>query len=543
MSEENKNQRQWTDEAKEKVAEQMQSLNPVSSAGAQIAGEANQPLFWSPGKEIAEMEASGKVIPFPGKPDSPWPEVPEGPNTYKVGPGDPIPKEEVPQEEPKPTEMNNVISGKGSSMESKLAQLAAEDDDEKNAKDYEALCRLPYIELYTRRSSVNGDLKDLKSSKEMMDQVGDVFDQAGTKEGTEAEAIAQSNHLDTANISKSAKDFYAEYPNLIREGQRLLDLMDSMLESFPEAYRHSTSFISQSMVESADIRRDAMLKAENPSPNHGIVLKRLDTVTSAYKDRTNFDPIFQKLQYPHNIRKTYKEFIASDPKVMMAEMDKILMPVFNDQHMTKFRQTFASSIMTEKMDAKHTNVLVFFMTYWLAKVYEQEFDSGKCAYVKTFIMNFYDMASKMYDCQYGPAYMATMGQTIFSLVSFAATANVPKKQLSTRYQAIYDTMMGVLAGARNAYVPDSQDTIEMPEHTSLFELYPDLDYTKFRQEREIIEGGDDGDHGKEGCNDGSMDPDSANECCAGTGNEDPISASNEEDPNASPSENDGHPVT
>lgn len=487
MSEENKNQRHWTDEAKAKVAEQMQSSNPVSPAGAQIAREVGQPLFWSPGKEIAEMESGSKVIPFPGKPDESQTEVPNG-TMHQVGPGDPVSKDEMPQEEPEPAKWDNVIHGGGAQTASDLAKIAAEDDDEKNAKDYEALCRLPYIELYTRRSSVQGDLNDLKSSKQMMDQVGDAFDKAGTQAGEEARAIAQANNLDAASIKKSARDFYAEYPHLLHEGQRLLDLMDSMLESFPEAYRHSTTFISQSMVESANIRRDAMVKAENPSPNHMIVLKRLDMVTSAYRDRVNFDPIFQKLQYPHNIRKAYKEFISTDPKVAMAEMDKVFMPVFDDSHMAKFRQAFASAIMTEKMDAKHTNVLVFFMTYWLAKVYEQEFSSGKCAYVKTFIMNFYDMASNMYDCQYGPAYMATVGQTIFSLVSFAATADVPKKQLSGRYNAIYNTMMDVLTGARNAYVPGSQDGIEMPDRTSLIELYPDLDYTKFRQEREIIEG-------------------------------------------------------
>ena len=406
-------------------------------------------------------------------------EVKEEPKVYKVGPGDPIPKDEMPQKEPpEPGE-----SFPGEKMVSAINALSAEDDDEKNARDYLALAALPYIELYTRRSGIMSDLKDLQYSKEMMDSVDNIFKEPNR----EAKAIAMANQMDTTKIRKTADEFYRDYPALLHEAQRILDLMDSMLESFPEGYRHSTSFISRSMVESANMRRDAMARAETKAPNHDMVMKRLTVVTSAYEDRTNFTAIFQKLQYPHNIRKLYKEFMEIGPDKAMVELDKIMMPVFADQHMTKFRKQFTTYIAEDPVSPNRPMVMIFFITFWLAKVYEQEFTSGKCAFVKSLVMDVYDVASGMYDCIYGDKYIQSVCQTIYVLISFAATANLSKKQLSEKYQRLYDTMMEMLASNKQG----EATCPELPERTSLMGMYPDLDYAKFRAEREIIEGDDD----------------------------------------------------
>lgn len=371
-----------------------------------------------------------------------------------------------------------------------MAEQADETDDEKNAKDYAGFIKLPYIELYTRRTRVINDIEELKSSKAMIDQIGDTFREAERNPDSEAAKIAAANGLDKAAYKKSASDFYKDYPRLLHDAMRLRSLMDAMLETYPAELRHSTSFVSKSMVESSKIRRDRMEAADPKPMNYDMVLKRLDTVTAAYEDRTNFDPIFQKLQYPHNIRKVYKEFTGKDPKEAMAEVDRIFMPVFSDNHMSKFRQALADTIMTDKMDANNTKVLIFFMTYWLAKVYEQEFTSGKCSYVKTFIMNFYDIASKMYDCKYGVGFMAMTGQTMFSLIAYAATADVTTKQLSNKYAEMYAALVSVLEMNRKA--SETIDTeLDIPDSTTLEAMYPNLDYTLFREEREIIEGAGD----------------------------------------------------
>lgn len=346
-------------------------------------------------------------------------------------------------------------------------------DDKANKLDFEAFITLPFIELYNRLAKVRSDRADIESTKAMMDQIGDLSKDPNS---------AKINMMAVEQLHQSAQEFYEKYPVVIHDALRTEDLLDKMLSLFPENYTNSTEFISQSMLEASDLRRDTMQQeGATLGPNHHLVMKRLDVVEGSYRNRVDFSVLFNKLRYPNNTYKIYEEFMKVGPDGAMAYVNKIFMPVFNDSNMSRFRAAFIDlSVRQHKDDPVTPNaeVMTFFMTFWLAKMYEREFKSGKCSYVKTFVMNFYDMRAGIFDCPGGVELGSAIGNTIFVILT--ATVAVPrkKKELQNDVVPLVDSLVNVLNDQYGQFINGDAMKEKMCERTSLATIIPDLTYEK-----------------------------------------------------------------
>lgn len=362
-------------------------------------------------------------------------------------------EEEVSIEGKEPEVVNNpakvYITGGKATNEKTIFEEAKAAAESKNAADFEALKFLPYIDLHAKLNEAKKNLGDINSMKGMMDQIGNISDEHY------AAMVGRMNVAEREKYEGDVTSFYENYPSMKVEAIRIQNLLERMLKVFDQDMIASTTFISKSMVESAALRREAMLNAAEPIPNLNLVIKRLDETAAAYADRTNFDVLFHKLRYPNNVLEIYDDFVKNEPAEAMKYINDVFMPVFNDSNMTKFRGSFIKLCLMDKLEGSSQStveVVTFFMTYWLAKMYEREYQSGKCARVKTFIMNVYDCdpSSDIYDCDGGKDYMASVGYTIFMIIATITGGQFTKKQLFKKINQIMDDLLKVLEGEKIA---------------------------------------------------------------------------------------------
>ena len=322
------------------------------------------------------------------------------------------------------------------------APLSIEEINSRNAKDFEKLKTLPYIDLFGEYQKAKQALANLKSAKEMMDQVGNIADDKYSA------MVGQMDISERQEMGTSIQDFYDHYDENVAEGTRIIDLMARMLMLYDKDMLGSSAFISKSAIEAAE-RRIPMI-AEGV--NHDAVVARLNVTKDAYANRTDYSMLIHKLRYPNNVLNLFKEFVKIGPEKAMKEVDKVFMPVFNDQYMKRFRQSFTelfetvdSASYTEDQKSR-IEVSVFFITYWLASVYEREYTSGKCAYVKNLVMNVYDCdkSSNIYDLEGGKVYVANVCFTIFSIINTIVSGKFPAKQLNDKINGIIDGLLEVL---------------------------------------------------------------------------------------------------
>ena len=344
-------------------------------------------------------------------------------------------------------------------------------DDEKNMMDFAGLRNLPFIELYNRWCSAKSNIEELESCMSMLESIGgadsDVYD-AGAK------AIAQSNVLNEKNYRMSVKRFYKEYPNAIHEANRIADLLHRMTLEYTPDLQRSTSFISRSMIESARLREATMGNKETLGDNKDYILKRLNAVIKAYENRTDFSFLLNKLRYPANVLKIYKNFCKIGVDKVLAYINQIFMPVFHDEHMLKFRKAFKKFSLPEE----DNNVLIafnLFFTYWLANIYEKEHKSGKSSHVKVFVMNYYDMESGIYDLPGGIEHCAAVGGMFATLLIMTCYGNHSMKQLNAEIPKVVDNM---LENVQSQYVKlcEEYPGKKIPESTAFSSICPELTY-------------------------------------------------------------------
>ena len=118
----------------------------------------------------------------------------------------------------------------------------------------------------------------------------------------------------------------------------------------------------------------------------------------------------------------------------MDEINKVFMPVFNDMYMAKFRKRFVDLLLmveNEDLDEDHkvkeysqvVDVNVFFLTYWLAYVYNRELASGKCSFSG---LNVYDSdpSSDIYDLPGGIPFLARICYVIYVIIAIPSVKSI-----------------------------------------------------------------------------------------------------------------------
>ena len=259
-------------------------------------------------------------------------------------------------------------------------------------------------------------------------------------------------------------------------------LLEAILEQYRTADIMSTAFISKSMVEAGQMRLEELETNKVKPLNYMLIKKRITSTISAYSDRMHFPMLFNKLRYPSNVAEIFKEFTKEGPEAALKYINNVFMPVFNDNNMQRFRNCIENNAIkpnyqsgTDETD--FIKVMVFFMTYWLAKNYEKEYTSGKCAEIKVFVMNAYDSDSstKIYDLPAGSAYYFNLVYSIFCMLSSFTSNDYSLKMLTKVMGGMADEFIKVLEGEYEAKVKEYPGkTIE--GDTSISYMKSDLTY-------------------------------------------------------------------
>ena len=328
----------------------------------------------------------------------------------------------------------------------------AENDDEEEApiikdsdvqEDFDALKQIPYIDLYQEHSKAKAHLQDLNELRGAMDSI------SGMSQEQYAAILNMMDEADRQKYAGGVDEFNREFPAIYKKAQYLCFMLKAMLDQFSSDDVLSTTFISQSMVESGKARLESLEKS-NPVPfNYKILKKRLEHTIQSYENRTFFTTLFNKLRYPTNTLTLYREFKEIGPDAAMSYINRVMKPVFNDQNMTRFRSSMTDRILMPKLEGANrdmVSVLVFFMTYWLAKIHEKELTSGYCADVKTFIMNVYDTdpSSNIYDVVGGKEFFYDTAYWIFMMLSDVARDDITMAQ-AKKMNSRVDQTLGILA--------------------------------------------------------------------------------------------------
>lgn len=326
-------------------------------------------------------------------------------------------------------------------------------DEEKNSRDFDLFRVMPFVDLMNERTRVKNSKDELASIKSMFDHMGDMSDEAA-----KAGLIAQMDSASKADIHESIHEFYDTYPVTKHEAERLETLVNSCIALYGDVGRISAAFMMQSMTESLDLRLASMEKvpAEDRTSNHSMLLKRLKTIRDAYANPVDFSMLFNKLAFPANTINLYKAFKKDGPDEAMKFIEKTFANVFNDKFMKSFRHLFRE-IISPNLDPTYNqgavDVMIFFMTYWLAAQYEKEYTSGKCAQVRTFVMDVYFMdkygvQDEIFDLPGGRDYFGTVCYALFMVITATCSDGLTMK---TANQEIPDLLDATLKSMKVDY--------------------------------------------------------------------------------------------
>lgn len=310
-------------------------------------------------------------------------------------------------------------------------------------KDFEAnLKNLPYIDLYTEHSKL------IQGRQELQQIYEDVKDTVHLSNDEWSGLVNAMDAAERKEFQGSVEEFKKNYPTHFTASSLAIDFLHKMLDYYEPSKVLSTTFISKSMVESGENRLAALEAMVVRPMNYTILKKRLQATIKAYSDRTRFDMLFNKLRYPANTLEAFKEFRKIGPQAALNYINSIFDKVFNDHNMTRFRTSIVKYAFLPNMDGANedmVSVMTFFMTFWLAKVYEREYTSGKCAEVKTFIMNVYDSdpSSNIYDLTGGKQYFYDLAYSLFAIITAATSEEYTAKNITKKLAPMVDSMVAV----------------------------------------------------------------------------------------------------
>lgn len=337
---------------------------------------------------------------------------------------------------------------------------------------FSKLRALPYLDLYAEEKALARQANDLFGIKMQMDSIKNMSIDVTTAMVNMMDTLAQQSSVteDMSGIMTSVDKFYKGYDSMMAYLLNSHHIAKRMLNAFDQDMVMSSAFISKSAIECAEVRQSNVWKDQYdkdgnviPMPNRALMLKRIENSIASYEDRTDTSILFSKMRNPNKTLETFKQFRKIGPEEAMNEINKIFMPVFNDMYMAKFRKRFIELLLmveNEGVDQDHANmeysqvvdVNVFFLTYWLAYVYNRELSSGKCGQVRSLVMNVYDSdpSSNIYDLPGGIPFLARICYVIYVIIANSISEEYTSKQLNKAINSMIDTMLPLISNEHNA---------------------------------------------------------------------------------------------
>lgn len=350
-----------------------------------------------------------------------------------------------------------------------------EQEVEDGRVEFEKILDMPFIDLYTTYTTAKQDLSDLESLATEINQLNS--EMADT---TLQNMIRSMNIMASSKLDLSVKDFREQYPSLKRKLALNTEILRRCINQFSSDQVMSSTFITQSMIASGKARLQEIMERDPHPINYTLIVKKIQETIQIYQNRPSFDMLLHKLKFQSNIMNCYKKFISIGPDKAMKYINRVLQPETNDPNLMRFRRDFIEHSVLPNVgknvsaDDSSVTVPVFFMTYWLATVFEKEFQSGKAVEVKLFILNYHDAdkSSNIYDLPGGKAYLYAMGYLIFNLLSQGMQGRKQKNSITpAQIEQIIDMNHSTLA----KMLEDAPESMYRGA-TSLRSIMPNLDY-------------------------------------------------------------------
>lgn len=379
---------------------------------------------------------------------------------------------ELNEEDQEEEDVSDEEEGALSQAEAEQEFPYSEAQIELGQQDYVRLINTPYIDLFSMLHRSKKSIEDLKNLKETMDSIGALSQDQFSAMVADMDAAAKQEYME------SVEEFKINYPTHLSNALFSRDLVKALMDLYPHHLISSTTFISQSMVESGSLRLQEYDEMDPKPNNYNLIRKRVLATIAAYQDRLQFPMLFNKLRFPANTLETFKEFKKMGPDAAMKHIDDIFEGVFHDEHMTRFRKILTDEAVSPNLqdgDRDVIAVMVFFMTYWLSVIYEREFTSGKCAEVKTFVMNIYDSVSGIYDLPGGREYFYNLAYAMFTIIVAATSDQYTAKNITKKLSGMVDSMLQVAAKEFEAAVEKVPGAAE-PETTMASGCVPDISF-------------------------------------------------------------------
>lgn len=370
--------------------------------------------------------------------------------------------------------------------------LSLEELSERDKRDVAVFVTWPFVELTNNYTLVKDSIRDMDDTKKAMDDIDLKEMEPNSK------SLAKMNILSHAKMGHTVNEFNARYQELRQDAERLESLFHTMTRHYAP-YAKSVQFLSNSMVETCQLRFNEIDKSTHT--NKDFLKRRMTNIIAAYGDRGQFEPIFTKLAYGNVLLDMVKEWKATKPDDVMAYLDKVFLTTFRDKRMAAFRKRLLELVAQANLMSnpdKETHVTddmkvnAVFVAYWLARCYEKEFNSGKCAYVKTFIMNTYDTSEKsgmVFDVAGGVTLHALTVRVVYTLLSWVLRAHIngePASTIRNLYKTkIYEPIMAeykVMAEEARKLNPPPN----LPADTTFQSLFPDVTLDSICEETDHI---------------------------------------------------------
>lgn len=359
---------------------------------------------------------------------------------------------------------------------------------------FDKMKTLPYLDLYAEQNALARQASDLFNIKQQIDSIKVMTDDITTAMVNMMDTLSQQSELtdEMQGLVSSVESFQKGYQPMMDYLLRSRHIVKRMLHVFDDDMTMSSAFINKSAIECAERRKARVQEPRQdsngkiiPMLNKDMLVKRINTSIECYMDRTNMSALFSKMRNPNKTLETFKEFRKDGPEEAMKVINKTFMPVFNDMYMAKFRKRFADLLLMVENDGKQegdedfiknttqvVDVNIFFLTYWLAYVYERELDTGKNGQVRSLVMNVYDSdpSSNIYDLPGGIPYLARLCYVIYVIISNSISESYTSKQLNKAINKMVDDMLPLLSEEKNAAIFEEYPGKVIEHGTSLTEI-------------------------------------------------------------------------
>lgn len=249
----------------------------------------------------------------------------------------------------------------------------------------EDIRKMNIVELTKFITDLKDQIEQLDGAKSLIDSIKNmsIKDDLNKK-------IAMENVLNDVEFKEDSNKFLESYDKNKEYLESLVAQCDEEMKKF-DGIEKTTSYLNDAMIEILErkINYDIEHNVDPESPAHKSLLVSLD----AFKNRHDISYVIEKCHTNHAVRKMKRNINTSKAKTIKNAI-RILSYIFKKNQIEVFRNCILRLFDNDE------NATDSFVCY-LAKIINDEKNTGEYNYVKLFIMNIIDIEAGIYDLEGG----------------------------------------------------------------------------------------------------------------------------------------------